>query len=106
DRLAQFKRDYRNLTKEQRERFRAAARRVIAPLSTTPPGEPTQMPLVRDLEGHPGFFELYVDRNTRGVYTFGPAVRHGQPHIVWCRIGGEEALDKQTAVHAAVREVR
>jgi mRNA-degrading endonuclease YafQ of YafQ-DinJ toxin-antitoxin module len=105
DRLAQFKRDYRKLTREQRERFRAAAKKVIAPLSTTPPGEPTQ-PLVRELQGHPGFFEVYVDRDTRAVYTFGQAVRPGQPHIIWCRIGGQDALDKHTAVHAVVTEVR
>jgi mRNA-degrading endonuclease YafQ of YafQ-DinJ toxin-antitoxin module len=105
DRLAQFKRDYRKLTREQCQRFRAAAKKVIAPLSTTPPGEPAQ-PLVRELQGHPGFYEVYVDRDTRAVYTFGQAVRHGQPHIIWCRIGGQEALDKHTAVHAAVTEFR
>jgi hypothetical protein len=105
DRLAQFKRDYRKLTRDQRRRFRAAAKKVIAPLSTTPPGEPTQ-PLVRELQEHPGFFEVYIDRNMRAVYTFGPAVRHAQPHIIWCRIGDQEALDKHTAVHAAVTEYR
>jgi hypothetical protein len=104
DRLAHFKRDYRKLTAEQRQRFRAAAKKVIAPMSTTPPGEPTQ-PLVRELRGHPGFYEVYIDRETRAVYTFGTAVRPGQPHIIWCRIGGAETLDKHTAVHAAVTEV-
>jgi hypothetical protein len=103
DRLVQFKHDYRRLTSEQRTRFRAAAKKVIAPMSTTPPGEPTQ-PLVRELQGHPGFFEVYVDRDTRAVYTFGQAVRQGQPHIIWCRIGAQDALDKHTAVHAAVTE--
>ncbi len=34
DRLAQFKRDYRKLTAEQRRAFRAAAKKMIAPLST------------------------------------------------------------------------
>ena len=105
DRLAQFKQDYRRLTPEQRKRFRAAAKKVIAPLSTTPPGEPTE-PLVRELQGHPGFFEMYVDHDTRAVYTFGRAVRQAQPHIVWCRIGGKETLDKTTAIHAAVTEFR
>lgn len=101
DRLAQFKRDYRKLTPDQRTRFRAAAKQVIAPLSTTPPGAAGR-PLIRELPDHPRFYELQVDRNTRAVYTFGPAVRTGQPHIIWCRIGGEEALEKHTAVHAAI----
>jgi hypothetical protein len=103
DRLAQFKRDYRKLTPDQRARFRSAAKKVIAPLSASPPCEPTQ-PLVKGLEGHPGFFEVYVDRNIRAVYTFGPAVRHGQPHIVWCRIGDQKVVDRDTAVHAAVTD--
>jgi hypothetical protein len=105
DRLAQFKRDYRKLTPEQRERFRAAAKKVIAPLSTMPPGEPDR-PLVTELERHPGFYELYVDRETRAVYTFGPAVRKGQPHIIWCRVGGDDELDKHTAIHAAITDRR
>src|SRR5947209_661839 len=37
DRLAQFKRDYTKLTRQQRELFRAAVKKFIAPLSTTPP---------------------------------------------------------------------
>jgi hypothetical protein len=101
DRLAQFKRDYRKLTPDQRTRFRAAAKQVIAPLSTTPPGEAGR-PLIRELPDHPGFYEVRIDRHTRAVYTFGRAVRTGQPHIIWCRIGGEEALEKHTAVHAAI----
>lgn len=105
DRLAQFKRDYRKLTRVQREKFRSTAKQVIAPLSTTPPGEPTQ-PLVKELRDHPGFYEVYVDRETRAVYTFGSAVRRGQPHIIWCRIGDRDALEKNTAVHAAVTELR
>ena len=76
DRLAQFKRDYAKLTSPQRQLFRAAAKKLVAPLSTTPPGEP-QRPLVRELAEHPGFFDLLSDRNNRAIYTFGQAVRTG-----------------------------
>jgi hypothetical protein len=61
DRLAQFKRDYAKLTPPQRQLFRAAAKKLVAPLSTTPPRELGE-PLVRELKEHPGFFELRFDR--------------------------------------------
>jgi hypothetical protein len=97
DRLAQFKRDYAKLTKAQRQLFRAAAKKLVAPLSTTPPGEPGA-PLVRELTEHPGFFELRFDGATRAIYTFGRAVRWGQPHLIWCRIGSDDELDKPPAI--------
>ncbi len=37
DRLSQFKRDYAKLTTGQRQMFHAAAKKLVAPLSTTPP---------------------------------------------------------------------
>ncbi len=97
DRLAQFKRDYAKLTSPQRQLFRAAAKKLVAPLSTTPPGEPGA-PLVRELAEHPGFFELRFDRDNRAIYTFGQAVRTGQPHVIWCRIGSDDELDRPPAI--------
>src|SRR6185437_13828910 len=97
DRLAQFKRDYAKLTPAQRQLFRAAAKKLIAPLSTTPPGDPGA-PLVRELAEHPGFFELRVDGDTRAIYTFGQAVRGGQPHVIWCRVGSGAELDRPPAI--------
>lgn len=97
ERLAQFKRDYAKLTPPQRERFRAAVKKFVAPLSTTPPGEPGQ-PLVRELQDHPGFFEMRFGEGARALYTFGEAVRWGQPHVVWCRIGNGDGLDKSPTI--------
>jgi hypothetical protein len=101
DRLGQFKRDYVNLTVRQREQFRAAAKKFVAPLSTTPPGELGQS-LVREVKGHPGFWELRIDRELRAIYTFGTSIRQGQPHVIWCRVGAEDALDRLTAVYDRV----
>jgi len=97
DRLAQFKRDYVRLTSTQRELFRAAVKKFVAPLSTTPPGDIGE-PLVRELKEHPGFFEMRFARDARAIYTFGKAVRPGQPHVVWCRIGSDDALDRPPAI--------
>jgi hypothetical protein len=93
DRLAQFKRDYVKLTPSQRERFRAAVKKFVAPFSTTPLDDVGE-PLVRELKEHPGYFELRFAKDTRAVYTFGQAIRRGQPHVVWCRIGTDAALDQ------------
>lgn len=40
ERLAQFKRDYAKLSPPHRQMFRAAVKKFVAPLSTTPPGDP------------------------------------------------------------------
>jgi hypothetical protein len=102
NRLAQFKRDYAKLTLPQRELFREAAKRFIAPLTTTHPGVLGE-PSVWELPDHPGFFELPLDRDLHAVFTFGRAVRQSEPHVIWCRIGGTEVLDRQTAVHRVVK---
>jgi hypothetical protein len=97
ERLAQFKRDYAKLPPPQRQLFRAAAKKFVAPLSTTPPDEPGQ-PFVGELQDHPGFFEMRFGEDARAIYTFGEAVRRGQPHVIWCRIGSGDALDKPPAI--------
>jgi hypothetical protein len=97
DRLAQFKRDYAKLTSPQRQMFRAAVKKFVAPLSTTPP-ETGGQPIVRQLTDQPGFFELVFDTETRAIYTFGHAIRTGQPHVIWCRIGTGTALAKPPAL--------
>jgi hypothetical protein len=97
DRLAQFKRDYEKLTPSQREQFRAAVKKFVAPFSTTPPGDVGD-PLVRKLKEHAGYYELRFARGARAIYTFGRAIRRGQPHVVWCRIGSDAALDQPPAI--------
>jgi hypothetical protein len=97
ERLAQFKRDYAKLPAPERQLFRVAVKKFVAPLSTTPPTA-TGEPLVRELKDHPGYFELRFGRETRAIYTFGQAVRAGQPHVIWCRIGSDPSLDKSLAI--------
>ncbi|HET7049475.1 MAG TPA: hypothetical protein VFI54_14525 [Solirubrobacteraceae bacterium] len=97
DRLAQFKRDYAKLTPPQRDLFRAAVKKFVAPFSTTPPGEFGQ-PHIRELKEHPGYYELRFATDTRAIYTFGEAIRRGQPHVVWCRIGSDGVLDQPPVI--------
>jgi hypothetical protein len=96
DRLAQFKRDYARLTQPQRRLFHAAVKAFVAPLGTNSTGASGQA-MVQELRQHPGFFELRFDRDARAIYTFGRALRNGQPHVIWCRVGSDDALDKQPA---------
>jgi len=91
DRLALFKREYRRLTPEQQARFRAAVAKLVAALKQTPPallGDP----LVHPLAGHRGVYELRFAPDGRATFTFGAAVREGQPHIIWRRIGTHDVL--------------
>jgi hypothetical protein len=97
DRLAQFKRDYAKLTPPERQLFRAAVKKFVAPFSTTPPGDFGE-PLVRELTEHPGYYELRFAADIRAIYTFGQAIRRGQPHVVWCRIGSNDELDQPPAI--------
>jgi hypothetical protein len=97
ERLTQFKRDYARLTPPQRRLFHAAVKTFVAPLGTTPPDDPGWS-FVRELDDHPGFFELRFGADTCAIYTFGQAVRHAQPHVIWCRIGTDDALDKPRAI--------
>jgi hypothetical protein len=97
ERLAQFKRDFAKLTPPQRQHFRAAVRKFVAPLGTTPPDEPGE-PLVRELHDHPRFYEMIFGDGARAIYTFGHEVRRGQPHVIWCRVGAGDALVKPPAV--------
>jgi hypothetical protein len=96
ERLAQFKRDFAKLTPSQRQLFHAAVKKFVSPLSTTPLGEPGESH-VRQLAGHRGFYELQFGGSARAIYTFGEAVRRGQPHVICCRIGTEDDLDKPPA---------
>jgi len=93
ERLAQFKRDYAKLTQSERQLFRAAVKKFVTPLGTTPPSE-LGAPQLRELGDHPGFFEMRFGDDARAIYTFGQAVRRGQPHVIWCRIGSGDTLDK------------
>ncbi|HUA05509.1 MAG TPA: hypothetical protein VMB27_16505 [Solirubrobacteraceae bacterium] len=96
ERLAQFKRDYAKLTQSERQLFRAAVKKFVTPLGTTPPSEPGQ-PQLRELSEHPGFFEMRFGADARAIYTFGDAIRRGQPHVIWCRVGRGATLDKPPA---------
>ena len=92
----QFKRDYAKLTRSERQLFRAAVKKFVAPLGTTPPSDPAE-PQVRELNDHPGFFEMQFSADARAIYTFGRAVRRAQPHVIWSRIGSGDTLDKPPA---------
>lgn len=96
ERLAQFKRDYSKLPQSERQLFRAAVKKFVSPLATTPPTDPGFVQ-IRELSDHPGFYEMRFGADTRAIYTFGQAVRRGQPHVIWCRIASAATLDRALA---------
>ncbi len=65
--------------------------KLVAALKQTPPALPGN-PLVHPLAGHRGAYELRFAPDGRATFTFGAAVREGQPHIIWRRIGTHDVL--------------
>lgn len=93
DRLALFKREYRKLTPEQKDRFKVAVEKLVTALKQKPPSLPGD-PLIHPLSGHHGVYELRFAPDGRATFTFGSPVRGSEPHIIWRRIGGHEVLER------------
>jgi hypothetical protein len=79
-----FRRDFANLTAEQQAAFRAAAAKLVADLEsgTSRPGL-----LVKGVQGAAGVFEMTWADDGRATFEDGSAVREGEVHIVWRRVG-------------------
>ena len=89
-----FRRDFAKLTAEQKAVFRAAAARFVADLSsgTFRPGL-----RIRGVQGADGAFEMTWADDGWATFEYGPAedgsaVRDGETHIVWRRIGTQDII--------------
>ncbi len=92
DVLESFWRDWERLTPEQQREFLAAVERFVADLRS---GAGFRKALrVKGVRGARGVFELTWAKNGRATFEYGKAVRGGEPHIVWRRIGTHEILDR------------
>ena len=79
-----FRRDFAKLTAEQKAVFRAAAARFVADL---PSGRFRPGLRVKGVQAAVGVFEMTWADDGRATFEYGPAVRDGETHIVWRRIG-------------------
>jgi hypothetical protein len=79
-----FRRDFANLTAAERAAFRAAAAKFVADL---PSGSFRPGLRVKGVQGAEGVFEMTWADDGRATFEYGPAVREGETHIAWRRIG-------------------
>jgi len=84
DQTDRFRRDVGRLTATEKAAFRTAAAKFVADLQSGifRPGL-----RVKGVEGAEGVFEMTWAADGRATFEYGPAVRAGQTHIVWRRIG-------------------
>jgi len=45
---------------------------------------------VKGIEGAPGIFEMTWEPDGRATFEYGDAVTHGEPHIIWRRVGSHQ----------------
>ena len=84
-----FRRDFAKLTAAQKAAFRAAAAKFVVDLESGcfRPGL-----RVKGVQGAAGVFEMTWADDGRATFEYGSAVREGETHIVWRRIGTHDIL--------------
>ena len=88
---ASFWRDFDLLTDAQVGRLWAAVRRLAQDLDR---GGAIRAGLrVRELEGHPGIFEMRWAPDGRATFRFGAEQLPGKRHIIWRRVGTHAIFD-------------
>lgn len=79
-----FRRDYANLSDEEKQAFKAALRKFLEDL----PSRRFRKSLrVKGVQGTSGIFELTWGTDGRATFEYGPPVLEGEPHIIWRRVG-------------------
>jgi hypothetical protein len=81
-----FARDFRGLSKGQREVARAAARDFADDLNQRARPRPA-LRVKRVRAAPPGVLEMTWAPDGRATFEFGREIRHGEHHVVWRRIG-------------------
>ena len=86
-----FRRDLAKMTAAQRAAFRAAAAKFVAvlPSRSFRPGL-----RVQGVQGAEGVFEMTWADDGRATFEYGAAVREGETHIVWRRIGTHDIFNR------------
>ena len=79
-----FRRDFAVLTAAEKAAFRAAAAKLAADL----PSQSFRPGLrARGVQGAAGVFEMTWADDGRATFEYGSAVREGETHISWRRVG-------------------
>jgi hypothetical protein len=86
-----FRRDLADLTAQQREALRAAAAKFVVDVES---GSFRSGLRVKGVQGAAGVFEMTWAEDGRATFEYGPAVRDGEIHIVWRRIGTHDIFTR------------
>lgn len=81
---ASARRDYEQLTREQRRRWRAALNEFVHDLRV---GRFRPRLRVKRIQGHEGIWEMTWALDGRATFEYGRGIRSGDPHVIWRRIG-------------------
>ena len=86
-----FRRDFANLTAEQKAAFQAAAAKFVVDLEA---GSFRPGLRVRGVQGAAGVFEMAWADDGRATFEYESGVRQGETHIVWRRIGTHDVFTR------------
>lgn len=90
ERLPRFIKDFGALSREQQLLFIAAVEKFVADLQA---GTGFRKGLrVKGVQGSPGLYELSWAGDGRATFSYGKAVRNGEPHVIWHRVGTHDIL--------------
>jgi hypothetical protein len=90
ERLPRFSKDFGALSREQQLLFIAAVEKFVADLQA---GKGFRKGLrVKGVQGSPGVYELTWADDGRATFSYGKAVRDGETHVIWHRVGTHDIL--------------
>jgi hypothetical protein len=90
DVLDSFRTDYKQLTHEQRQAFKAAVRQFVEDLKRGQGFRPGLR--VKGVRIRKGVFEMTWSGDGRATFSYGTSPHPGDVHIIWRRIGGHDIL--------------
>jgi hypothetical protein len=79
------------LPRELQRAFLAVLPVFIAALRATSTSFPPALRVKRVL-GSPGVWELTYAPDGRATFSYGDEVLHGEPHVIWRRVGTHDVL--------------
>ncbi len=83
--LARFGADFDRLTPAQQAAFLAAVAQFVEDLREG--GQFRKGLRVNGVQGASGVFEMTWADDGRATFQYGDAVREGEPHVIWRRVG-------------------
>ena len=84
--------DYRRLTHEEQDAFRAAVDEVVRDLASDHDFRAGLR--VKGVQGSPGIYEMRWAGDGRATFEYGAPIRAGMAHVIRRRVGGHDILSK------------